>query len=194
MAELDATNITLIERVKNRLDQDSWEEFTTTYEPYIQAILRRSGLANQQVDDVTQDILLSLWKGMDNFEYDPDQCKFRTWLFTVCKNKLFTHFKANQKNKANVSLQVDQDLATESELDGMIEKEWQIYIGKKAFEKVKILFKPHIIESYLAFQNGDTPLDISKKHKIAENTVYVYNKRVKEAMSREIILLIHELE
>lgn len=188
------TSFTLIQRVKNRLDDESWEEFTQWYEPYIKSLLNRLNVPSQQVEDLCQDILLSLWKGMDQFEYNPDHCKFRSYLFAVTKNKVYTYFKSLKSKVKEIDLG-EKDFASEaSEIDLVIEKEWQIYVGKKAFERVQEQFKPHILEIYLAFQKGESPAKLADKFDVAENTIYVYNKRVKEAMTRAVILLTHELE
>ena len=67
-----ATRMTLIQRVKNNLDETSWEDFTETYTPYIMAILHRSGIPHNQVEDLCQDILLKIWKSIGNFDYNPE--------------------------------------------------------------------------------------------------------------------------
>ncbi|WDE97115.1 sigma-70 family RNA polymerase sigma factor [Lentisphaera profundi] len=190
----ESTRVTLIQRIKNRLDENSWEEFTRWYSPYIMAILNRSGVPLHQVEDLNQDILLSIWKSIENFEYKPSECTFRTWLSTISRNKIYDFF-ARQKTKSNYeSSTVIPTTLEKSEIDIIIEREWRLYIAGKAFEKVSQQFNEKAIQAYREFQSGKDVPDISQKLEISESSVYVYNKRVKDAMSREIILLSRDLE
>lgn len=186
-----ATRMTLIQRVKNNLDETSWEDFTETYTPYIMAILHRSGVPNDQVEDLCQDILVKIWKSIGSFNYDPEKCSFRTWLSTVCRNTVCDFFK--KKKKENV---IDGDLPLvpdEAEIDQIIEREWRLYVAGKAMEKVSRQFNDAALSAYKMFHKGTSVKDIASTLDISESSVYVYNKRIKDAMSREIILFSREL-
>lgn len=189
--KFQATRMTLIQRVKNSLDETSWEDFTQTYTPYIMAILHRSGIPNNQVEDLCQDILLKIWKSIGSFDYDPEKCSFRTWLSTVCRNTVCDFFK--KKKKENISEGELPQIPDEAEIDSIIEREWRLYIAGKAMEKVSRQFNEKALNSYKLFQKGSSVEEISQSLDISESSVYVYNKRIKDAMSREIILLSREL-
>lgn len=186
------TNITLIQRIHNRMDESSWQEFTETYSPYIKPILYHFNIPHDQADDLSQDIFLKVWKSIESFEYRPEKCKFRTWLSTVCRNTIFDYFK---KMKAS-SVNIDEITLPGSapEVDAIIEREWKLYIANKALVNLRAKFEDNVIEAYLQFNNDVPVATVARALGIAENTVYVYNKRVKAAMSREIIMLTHYLE
>jgi len=186
------TRFTLIQRIRNQMDQSSWEEFTATYSPYINAILYRSGIPYDQVEDVSQDIFVKVWKGIENFEYDPEKCHFRTWLSTVCRNKVYDYWKS----KKATSVELDEANLEDktAEIDEIIEREWKIYIAEKALKNICAKFEAHVVRAYKEFQTGRSVKEISNELGIAENTVHVYSKRVKAAMTREITLLINYLE
>ena len=48
--------------------------------------------------------------------------------------------------------------------------------------------------SYTEFQKGRDVAEIAKEIGVQENTIYVYHRRVKQAMTREILLLVKELD
>lgn len=188
------TRMTLIQRVKDRMDQQSWEEFTKFYSPYIMGILNKAGIEYEYVEDLCQDILLRIWKSIENFEYDPDKCKFRTWLGTVCRNCIYNFYERVKKKHNNVDMDESYLPPGEADINEIIENEWQIYIAKKAFEKVSNSFNEKALKSYTEFQKGKDVETIAKEIDVAENTIYVYHRRVKQAMTREILLLVKELE
>lgn len=191
--QIQATRVTLIQRLKNRLDDKSWEEFHTWYSPYIMAILNRSGVPNQQVEDLTQDILLSVWKNMETFEYKPQECRFRSWLSRVCRNKVANFFQS-KKRKMNEPGEEMPIIPDEAEIDEIIEREWKLYVSAKAFEAVEQRFDEKTMKSYYLTAEGKPTATIAEELDIAESSVYVYNKRVKHALSREIALLRQDLE
>ncbi len=188
------THMTLIQRVKDRMDQQSWEEFTTFYSPYIMGILNKAGIKYDFVEDLCQEILLRIWKSIENFEYDPSKCKFRTWLGTVCRNHIYNFYERVEKKYDNVDMDESYLPPGEADINEIIEKEWQVYIAKKAFEKVSNDFNDKALVSYTEFQKGRDVADISKEIDVAANTIYVYHRRVKQAMTREILLLVKELD
>jgi RNA polymerase sigma-70 factor (ECF subfamily) len=186
--------MTLIQRVKNRLDDKSWEEFARWYEPYIKAIAYKSGVPLPHIDDLCQDILLRVWKSIENFEYNPEKCKFRSWLTTVSRNQIYTFFSREKKKQNDVEVNEEILGPEEAELNEIIEKEWQAYIVTLALKKVRENFSGNVVDIYLAFQDGLTIDLVAKKYDVSESSVYVYNKRVKAAVTREIVLLVNDLE
>lgn len=192
--DINSTRLTLIQRVKNRLDEKSWEEFARWYEPYIKAIAYKSGVPLPHIDDLCQDILLRVWKSIENFEYDPEKCKFRSWLTVVSRNQIYTFFGREKKKQNDVEINEELLAPEEAELDEIIEKEWQNHIVKLALEKVRETFSDKVVDIYLAFQNGTTVDLVAKEFDVSESSVYVYNKRVKAAVTREIVLLVNDLE
>ena len=137
---------------------------------------------------------MRVWKSIENFEYDPSKCRFRSWLSTVCRNHLLTWFKNQKKKHDNVDMDEKYLPPGEAEINEIIDREWQIYIAQKAFEKVSENFNDKALKAYKDFQKGIDVEVIAKELDVAENTIYVYSKRVKEAMTREIILLVNELD
>ena len=192
--DIHSTRMTLIQRVKNRLDDKSWEEFARWYEPYIKAIAYKSGVPLPHIDDLCQDILLRVWKSIENFEYNPEKCKFRSWLTTVSRNQIYTFFSREKKKQNDVEVNEEILGPEEAELNEIIEKEWQAYIVTLALKKVRENFSGNVVDIYLAFQDGLTIDLVAKKYDVSESSVYVYNKRVKAAVTREIVLLVNDLE
>ena len=176
------------------MDNSSWEEFTNWYSPYINAILYRSGVPFDSVEDLCQEIMLRVWKSIENFEYDPSKCRFRTWLSTVCRNHLVRWFQVQKKKYNKVDMDEKYLPPGEAEINEIIDNEWQVYIASRAFEKVSRNFNEKALKAYTDFQKGIDVEVIAKEIGVAENTVYVYSKRVKEAMTREILLLVSELD
>ena len=142
---------------------------------------------------LTQEILLKVWKSIENFEYDPEKCRFRSWLSKVCRNKVYDFFDS-QKRKIHSDSNEMPAIPNGADIDSIIEVEWKLYISSKAFEIIEKRFDEKTVKAYYLTSEGKATEEIAKELEISESTVYVYNKRVKDALSREILILRQDLE
>ena len=76
--ELLPTRWTLIERLKNWDDQESWRQFFDTYWKLIYGVAIKSGLTHPEAQDVVQETVMSVCKSMQNFKADPKHGSFKS--------------------------------------------------------------------------------------------------------------------
>src|SRR5262245_6208207 len=77
--ELIPTRATLLHRLKNWEDNNSWHEFFNIYWRLIYGIARKAGLREEEAQDVVQETLISVAKHMPAFKYDPAIGSFKSW-------------------------------------------------------------------------------------------------------------------
>ena len=65
------TRNSLLARLKNWEDAESWIDFFNTYWRLIYGVAKRSGLTDSEAHDVVQETLLEIAKKMPGFRYDP---------------------------------------------------------------------------------------------------------------------------
>ena len=86
------TSLTLLERIRNS-DREAWTRFVSLYCPLIYDACRKYGVQPTDADDVTQEVLQSVSKGIHQFRKDLPGDSFRGWLYRVVQNKLRDHFR-----------------------------------------------------------------------------------------------------
>jgi RNA polymerase sigma-70 factor (ECF subfamily) len=93
------TNSTLLRRVRDRGDSESWREFAALYEPLIvrYALGRGRGLSEQDARDVAQDVFARLLKALPGFELDHRRGRFRTYLWQVTATALADRARRGQR-------------------------------------------------------------------------------------------------
>ena len=64
------TRASLIQRLKNAHDDESWRDFFDTYWKLIYNSAIKAGLSDAEGQDVVQETVLSAWKALPGFEYD----------------------------------------------------------------------------------------------------------------------------
>ena len=74
MDETDSaqTHPSLLLRVRDEADAESWALFVGTYAPLIHRYGRRRGLQDADAADLTQDVLVLVARAIRSFEYSPN--------------------------------------------------------------------------------------------------------------------------
>ena len=83
LSRMEETRSSLLRRVGNRNDAESWREFIALYEPLLVAYIRSKGLQESDARDVVQEVFVKLHRAMPDFQLDRSRGRFRTWLWQV---------------------------------------------------------------------------------------------------------------
>ena len=193
MPELQATRVTLLKRLcDNERDELSWTEFSDAYKRYIYLLIRGMKIDHHDAEDLTQASLIGIWKKIGDYEYSPDNCKFRTWLYRIVRNKVIDHIRTanSQKNKKVATLGAVRH--TEPDIYAIAEKEWRAHISDCAYTNIKGNFSNNVLQCFDMSLQGCSTEEISQITGISSQTIYVYKQRVKDALCHEIRLLNHK--
>ena len=189
----DSTRLTLIQRVTDNKDEKSWEEFFGVYRPYIMGLVKKMGIEFNEVEDITQKILVTLWQKMPDFEYRPGQCKFRSWVTLISRTAINDFRKLKQNKMRN---KIDSDEIPESKIDSEVEQlselEWKKFIYNLAWERIAERFKEKELNAF-KLSSKKSAKEVAEETGLGESTVYLYKKRVETAMLKDIYNLNYEL-
>ena len=105
------TRVTLLQKLRNQHDETSWDEFVHHYERYIGTIIHHFNVPPQDIDDLVQECLTSLWKSLPTYDYRPEHCKFRSWLQVVTRNNV-TRYYRKQTIKSRLQEKIDLNQAS----------------------------------------------------------------------------------
>ncbi|MBF0197255.1 MAG: sigma-70 family RNA polymerase sigma factor [Planctomycetes bacterium] len=187
-----STRVTLLEKIKNRHDEDAWEDFVHYYEQFIYNMLRHMRHSDSDAEELCQVILVKLWKCLPDFNYDRSTAKFRTWLCRVITNEVRDQVRRNatatkhrnaviEEGKHNESL-----LFTESEVEKIAEEEWKKYVSNLAWKTVSTQISKKYADIFMLYMDGKTSEEIASHLDVKYNTVNTAKKRVKDRMIEEI--------
>src|SRR6185312_7472130 len=70
-AGLLATLRSLVDRLADWSDQLRWQEFFDTYSKLIYSAARKSGLTDDEAQEVVQETVITVAKNIDKLKYDP---------------------------------------------------------------------------------------------------------------------------
>lgn len=183
------TSPSLLLRIRNPDDEDSWQRFDSVYSPVIRSYCRRRGIQAMDIDDIAQEVMSSVAKAIQNFEYQPKKGKFRGWLATVTANKL-----RNFANKSTIQQEqfveyVDQ-LANAPDSDSQWTELFMQQVFKAASDQVRQEVED---KTWQCFQqtwiDGLPAADVAQQLDLPIHTVYVNKSRVLKRMENEFLML-----
>jgi RNA polymerase sigma factor (sigma-70 family) len=94
------TSSSLLIKVRDQGDAESWRDFVAIYEPLIISYCRKRGLADHDARDVAQEVFVRLLKALPTFELDRERGRFRTWLWQVTISAMTDPVRRNYRRDA----------------------------------------------------------------------------------------------
>ena len=81
----DGTSSSLLARAKTR-DADAWLQLVRWIGPFILKSCHRAGLQAADCDEVSQQVLINIWRGLAAFRKDQPSHSFRGWVYAITRN------------------------------------------------------------------------------------------------------------
>jgi RNA polymerase sigma-70 factor (ECF subfamily) len=134
----------LLVQIRDPQNQTAWHEFVEVYAPLIHSYARKRGLQDADAADLTQDVMQTISRRAEDFQYNPARGSFRGWLFTVTLNRLrdFVDRRSRQA-KASGKTEVQNMLQElpEREAEELWIQQHQMRLFHWAAEKAKVDFR-----------------------------------------------------
>jgi len=92
-AEIIPTRESLLSRLKDWEDDDSWREFFGIYRKLLFSFAIKAGLSEQESEEVVQETVISVAKTIKDFQYDPQRCSFKSWLRHLAQKRISDAFR-----------------------------------------------------------------------------------------------------
>jgi len=193
------TRQTLIERLKDWGDQESWREFFDLYGRLIYSAALKAGLTASEAEDVVQETVLSVAKKMPGFQYDPARGSFQGWLRQLIGWRITRQFRKRERNihcpfgpperqsPGTEAIEQIPDPTAHLVLENIWEAEWQENLMTAALERVRAKVNPKHYQIFQLYALQHRPLaEICKFLAVSAPQVYLAKHRVGRLLHREI--------
>ena len=81
-------------------DPAAWERLVKLYAPLVANWCRRSGVPEQDVGDVIQEVFAAVARSVERFRKEEPQDTFRGWLAVITRNKVHDHHRRRSDQPA----------------------------------------------------------------------------------------------
>src|SRR3954468_8950579 len=87
------TRRTLLSRLRNLDDQESWRTFFNLYWRLLYNVARKSRLDDGGAQEIVQDTVIAVARKMPEFRYDAARGTFRQWLLRITRRRIVDHLR-----------------------------------------------------------------------------------------------------
>jgi RNA polymerase sigma factor (sigma-70 family) len=193
------TRPSLLRRVKNGEDEESWKEFVAIYRPMIYGEAIRAGLTHSDADDVAQETLLLLWKKMpgDNgFKYDPSR-SFKGWVRQTARWRIGDRFREQRAQgavlirRANTATRTStlERLPDKSAAgwDEKWERDMKTHLVDRALKRIRqqVNARHYLIFDFYVLKRWPTE-KVAREMGVSASQVYVITNRVLARIKKEV--------
>jgi RNA polymerase sigma factor (sigma-70 family) len=187
------TRATLLGRLKNWEDADSWQDFSETYTKLIYGVARQSGLTDAEARDVVQETLVGVAKKIHEFESSPERGSFKNWLLNITRWRIADHYRSKPPVKASSSFEEGEGTPTSeripdpTDLDAVWEVEWKRNVFQTAFLRVCRRVKPKHAQIFELYAIQGWPVTkVSSELGVSTVLVYLVAHRLTRALKAEV--------
>jgi RNA polymerase sigma-70 factor (ECF subfamily) len=205
--ELIPTRRSLLNRLKDWDDHESWKDFFDTYWKLIYKAAIRAGLNDAEAQDVVQETILGILKGMPGFEYQPEKGSFKGWLLRLTSWRIGDQLRDRRQGGApNDFAQTSTATGTGTEtttssldrvpdpsglkLQATWDEEWEHNLLDVAIERVKLKVDAKDYQLFDLYVFKERPVtEIARGLKVSAGRVYLAKHRIGKLLKKEIINL-----
>jgi RNA polymerase sigma factor (sigma-70 family) len=196
--DLIPTRTSLLGRLKNWEDNESWRDFFDTYWKLIYGFAMQRGLSHEEAQEVVQETIVAVAKSIGKFQYDPKVCAFKTWLLGVTRSKISNQFERRARQpSASANAPPDDSNATPllerladenaGQWDQAWDEEWQKNLMETAIQRVKRRVSIEQYQMFDLFVLKQWPAsDVAKTLGVTIGHVYVAKHRVSKLVRKEV--------
>ena len=195
--DLIPTRKSLLSRLKNWEDEESWREFFDTYWKLIYRAALRAGLTEAEAQDAVQDTLVSVAKSMPEFEYRKTRSSFKSWLLQLTSWRVTDQLRKRKPNEVSQELEAGTSTGTAaieripdpatSELAQNWDAEWEVSTLETAIARVKKQTHPKQYQIFDCYYFKGWPVTrVARAFDVNVAHVYVTKHRISKLLKQEV--------
>jgi RNA polymerase sigma factor (sigma-70 family) len=202
--ELIPTRRSLLSRLKNWDDQESWKVFFDTYWKLIYTAARRAGLTEPEAQDAVQETVISVLKSMADFKYKSANSSFKSWLLQLTTwrirdqlRKRKPQLEHRKQDRTSTRTETVERIADPASLDWQRawDADWERNLMQAAIQRVKkrVDAKAYQIFDLLVFKEWQV-LRVARALKVNRAQVYLIKHRISRLLKEEVTQLQKEAQ
>jgi RNA polymerase sigma-70 factor (ECF subfamily) len=191
------TRRSLLSRLKNWDDQESWRDFFNTYWKLIYGAAIKAGLTHAEAEEAVQETVITVTKKIKDLKYDPALGSFKGWLLNTTRWKIADQFRKRQRLDAPQPHRSDETRGTATidrvpdpagfDLDAVWDQEWEKNLVDAALQRVKRQVRPKQYQIFDLYVIRGWPVEkVTATLGVNTAQVYLAKHRISAAIKKEI--------
>jgi RNA polymerase sigma-70 factor (ECF subfamily) len=187
---MDETRHSLLLRAQTG-ETDAWKDLTDLYRPLVLGWLNRQGVPAGDLEDLSQEVLLSVVTHLPGFRHSGQRGAFRAWLRTIVCSRTADYWraidagtKASGGSGATAALQQIAD--PDSELNRQWDEEHDRYVLQCLLDLIEEAFEPITLRAFRRLAlDGASGAEVARELGLSVAAVYVAKSRVLARIRQE---------
>jgi RNA polymerase sigma factor (sigma-70 family) len=173
------TRQSLIEKLTDIENQETWREFFDLYWRLIYGVAIKSGFSHEEAEDLVQDTVIAVAKNIGRFRRDPAYGSFKSWLLTITYRKMKDLRRRARVRDAGASEIIESFDAPCTDLEQLWDAEWNSAVTNAALEKMKRQIPPkHFQAFFLNVIKEMSPAETAQIVGLSIGQVYLLKHRL----------------
>jgi RNA polymerase sigma-70 factor (ECF subfamily) len=200
MNEPIPTRQSLLSRLKDWNDQESWRDFFETYWRLIYQAAIKAGLTETEAQDAVQETIISVSKSMRKFEYNAGSGSFKGWLLQLTRWRIDDQFRKRQRGVNPEKQQGATSTRTSTleripdpagmELEATWDQEWDRNLMEVAIDRVKQKVDPKLYQIFDLYAIKEWPVTrVARALHVNPGKVYLAKHRISSLIKKELARL-----
>jgi RNA polymerase sigma-70 factor, ECF subfamily len=172
-------------------ETDAWKDLTDLYRPLILGWLTRQGVPARDLEDLGQEVLLSVVKQLPSFQHSGQRGAFRSWLRTIVCRRTADYWRAQgadtQPQGGSGAVAALQEIADpDSALNRQWDEEHDRYVLDCVLDLVEEEFEPVTLQAFRRLAlDGKSGAEAAEELGLSVAAVYVAKSRVLARIRQE---------
>jgi RNA polymerase sigma factor (sigma-70 family) len=190
------TRTSLLHRLKQWEDQESWRDFFNTYWKLIYGVAVKAGLNDAEAQDVVQDTVIAVAKKIEDFKYDPALDSFKGWLLYLTRKRIALHYRKRERDRGGpardselIALDALERIPDPAgvDLEAIWNEEWETSLADAALARVKEQVNPKQFQMFNFYVLKQWPVkDVAKTLGVSVAQVYLAKHRISSLVQKEV--------
>jgi RNA polymerase sigma-70 factor (ECF subfamily) len=165
-------------------EENAWKDLTDLYRPLIIGWLNRQGVPAVDLEDLSQDVLLSVVKHLPGFEHSGHRGAFRSWLRTIVCNRTTDYWRAigastQASGGSGAAATLQQIADPDSDLNRQWDEEHDRYVLGCLLDLVETEFEPATLQAFRRLAlDGASGAEVAEELGMSVAAVFVAKSRV----------------
>jgi RNA polymerase sigma factor (sigma-70 family) len=206
MAELKddsyPTRPSLLRRLKDTQDNQSWREFNDLYGKLIFGFAIKAGLTEDEAQEVVQETMIAAARNLPEFNYDPKVCSFKTWLLNLSNWRVQDQLRKRQTPGTPQPGPARTDTTTQSRrtstvervpdpsgdrLEALWDKEWRTTLLDAALARVKASVDARQWQIFDLYSLKEWSVsDLKRALGVSAGRIYLAKHRISALLKKEL--------
>ncbi|MDP6504298.1 MAG: sigma-70 family RNA polymerase sigma factor [Planctomycetota bacterium] len=163
-------------------DEIGWEEFYELYSPLVRLRGSDRGLASAELDDLSQEVMVSIFQGEKQFRYDRARGRFRDYLRTIIDRRAIDLLRKRRENEQLDELKSygrEPESNDHHEMERRWELAWQEQMLRQGLFELE---EESSVPSFQAFHRvvmcGQKPADVARELEMNVDNIYLIKHRL----------------